>query len=134
MGPFSLIRLQPFHLSNNKNKMKELATYLMLQIGGNATPSKGDITTALSSVGVEVDSASIDRLFTDLEGKDIAELLEAGKAQLAKFGGGGGGGGGSGGGAAAEEVVEEEEEEEEEAEAPAGGGLFGDDGGDGGDY
>merc|ERR1712238_274305 len=122
MGPFSLIRLQTFHLSNkDKDKMKELATYLMLQIGGNATPSKGDITTALSSVGVEVDSASIDKLFTDLEGKDIAELLEAGKAQLAKFGGGGGG-------AAAEEVVEEEEEEEEEAEAPAaGGGLFGDD-------
>ena len=114
--------------------MKELATYLMLQIGGNATPTKGDITTALSSVGVEVDSNSIDKLFTDLEGKDIAELLEAGKEQLAKFGSGGGGGGSGSGGGAEEVVVEEEEEVEEEAEAPAGGGgLFGDDGGDG-DY
>merc|ERR1712078_74349 len=94
----------------------------MLQIGGNACPSKEDVTAALCAVGVEVDSASLDKLFADLEGKDIAELLEAGKSQLAKFGGGGGGG-------AADEPEEEEEEEEEEAEAPAGGGgLFGDDG------
>ena len=116
--------------------MKELATYLMLQLGGNAEPSKDQVTGALSAVGVEVDSASLDKLYCDLEGKDISELLEAGKEQLAKFGGGGGGGGGGGAaGAAAEEVVEEEPEEEEEAEAPAGGGgLFGDDGGDGGDY
>lgn len=114
--------------------MKELATYLMLQIGGNASPSKDDVTAALGAVGVEVDSASLDKLFADIEGKEIAELIEAGKSQLAKFGGGGGGGGGSGGGAAAAEEEEEEPEEEEEAEAPAGGGgLFGDDG-DGGDY
>ena len=117
--------------------MKELATYLMLQIGGNATPSKDDVTGALSAVGVEVDSASLDKLFDDLEGKEISELIEAGKAQLAKFGGGGGGGGGGGAAAAggiAEEAEEEEEEEEEEAEAPVGGGgLFGDDGDDG-DY
>jgi large subunit ribosomal protein LP2 len=125
-----------FFLLSEKNylKMKELATYLMLQIGGNAEPSKADITASLSAVGVEVDSASLDKLYTDLAGKDIAELLEAGKAQLAKFGGGGGGGGsGGGGGAAAEEEVVEEEPEEE-AEAPAGGGgLFGTDDA-GGDY
>jgi len=107
----------------------------MLQIGGNSTPSKEDVTGALSAVGVEAEAASLDKLFADIDGKDIAELMAAGKEQLAKFGGGGGGGGGggaSGGAEAAEE--EEEEEEEEEAEAPAGGGgLFGDDG-DGGDY
>lgn len=115
--------------------MKELATYLMLQIGGNATPSKEDVTTALSSVGVEVDSVSLDKLFSDFEGKDIAELLEAGKEKLVQFGGGGGGGGGSGGagGDGDEAEAEEEKEEEVEEEAPAaGGGLFGDD--DGGDY
>mmetsp|Transcript_15017 Transcript_15017/g.34662 ORF Transcript_15017/g.34662 Transcript_15017/m.34662 type:complete len:115 (+) Transcript_15017:462-806(+) len=114
--------------------MKELATYLMLQIGGNATPSKEDVTGALGAVGVEVDTASLDKLYADLEGKDIAELIEAGKEQLAKFGGGGGGGGGGGAAAGGDEAAEEEEEEEEEeAEAPAGGGgLFGDD--DGGDY
>merc|ERR1712195_190135 len=120
---------------SNKNqkkypKMKELATYLMLQIGGNATPSKDEITASLSAVGVEVDTASLDKLYTDLEGKDIAELMEAGKAQLAKFGGGGGSGGGGAGGAAAEE----EPEVEEEQEAPSGGGgLFGADDA-GGDY
>merc|ERR1712176_757861 len=105
----------------------------MLQIGGNATPSKEDVTTALSSVGVEVDSASLDKLYSDLEGKDVAELLEAGKEKLVPFGGGGGGGSGGGGGGGDDAEAEEEKEEEVEEEAPAaGGGLFGDD--DGGDY
>ncbi len=115
--------------------MKELAVYLMLQLGGNASPSADDVTAALSSVGVEADSGSLDKLFADIEGKEIAELIEAGKSQLAKFGGGGGGGGGSGGaGGAAAEEEEEEPDEESVAEAPVGGGgLFGDDG-DGGDY
>ena len=114
--------------------MKELAVYLMLQLGGNASPSADDVTAALSAVGVEADSASLDKLFADIEGKEIAELIEAGKSQLAKFGGGGGGGGGSGGAGAAAEEEEEEPDEESVAEAPAGGGgLFGDDG-DGGDY
>jgi len=114
-----------------------MATYLMLQIGGNSEPSKDDVTTALSSVGIEADTGLLDKLFTDLDGKDIKELYEAGQKQLAKFGGGGGGGGGSGGGGAggAAEAAEEVVEEEVEEEAPqGGGGLFGDDGGDGGDY
>lgn len=106
----------------------------MLQIGGNATPSKEDVTAALSSVGVEVDSVSLEKLFSDFEGKDIAELLEAGKEKLVQFGGGGGGGGSGGADGGGDEAEAEEEKEEEiEEEAPAGGGgLFGDDGG--GDY
>jgi large subunit ribosomal protein LP2 len=127
-----LHRLYESKFSKTNIKMKELATYLMLQIGGNATPSKDDVTGALSAVGVESDSASLDKLYADLEGKEISELIEEGKKQLAKFGGGGGGGGG-GGAVAAEAEVVEEEEEEEEAEAPSGGGLFGGDEG-GGDY
>ena len=112
-----------------------MATYLMLQIGGNTEPSKADVTTALSSVGIEADTGLLDKLFTDLDGKDIKELLEAGQKQLAKFGGGGGGGSGGGGAGGAAEAAEEVVEEEVEEEAPqGGGGLFGDDGGDGGDY
>jgi large subunit ribosomal protein LP2 len=117
--------------------MKHLAAYLLLQLGGNATPSKEDITKALGTVGVEVDPPRLDRLMADLEGKDVAELLESGKALLATFGGGGGGGGAAavaGGPAAAEEAKAEEKEEEEEAEIGGGIDMFG--GGDakGGDY
>ena len=120
--------------------MKHLAAYLLLKLGGNDSPSADDITTALSTVGVEVDSEALDRLLSDLEGKDLDELLAAGKERLAKFGAGGGGGGGgggaaAGGAAAAEEKVEEKKEEEEEMDLGGGMDMFGgDEGGGGGDY
>jgi large subunit ribosomal protein LP2 len=116
--------------------MKHLAAYLLLQLGGNASPTKDDITQALSAVGVEVDGADLDRMLADLEGQDLEALLESGNALLATFGGGGGGGGGAaaaGGEAAVEEKVEEKEEEEE---MDLGGGMdmFGAEEGGGGDY
>jgi ribosomal protein L12E/L44/L45/RPP1/RPP2 len=121
--------------------MKHLAANLLLQLGGNANPSKEDITTALSTVGVEVDEARLDKLLADLEGKDVAELMASGKEMLAQFGGGGGGGGGAtaGGGdagaGAAEEAKPEEKEEEEEMDLGGGMDMFGgDEGGGGGDY
>jgi len=61
---------------------------------------------------------------------DEANMYEEYLKDPSKFAGSGGGGGGGDAPAAEEAVVEEEEEEE----APQGGGLFGDDGGDGGDY
>jgi|UPI0005819FB6 large subunit ribosomal protein LP2 len=115
--------------------MKHLAAYLLLQLGGNASPTKDDITQALSAVGVEVDGADLDRMLADLEGQDLEALLESGNALLATFGGGGGGGGAAaaGGEAAVEEKVEEKEEEEE---MDLGGGMdmFGAEEGGGGDY
>jgi large subunit ribosomal protein LP2 len=47
-------------------------------------------------VGVEVDDANLSKLLADLEGKNIDELIEAGKPMIVKLGGGGGGGGGGG--------------------------------------
>ena len=114
--------------------MKHLAVYMMLVIGGNASPSKDDVKKALSAVGIESDDARLDKMMADLEGKDLGELLENGKELLAKLGGGGGaGGGGAAGGAGGDAAAEEEKEEEEEEEAgDMGGGMFGAD--DGGDY
>mmetsp|Transcript_4213 Transcript_4213/g.6427 ORF Transcript_4213/g.6427 Transcript_4213/m.6427 type:complete len:113 (-) Transcript_4213:26-364(-) len=111
--------------------MKHIAAYMMLVLGGNATPSADDVTTALAAVGVEADADSLNSLIANMEGKDIEEVLASGKEMLAKFGGGGGGGGGgaAAGGEAAEEE-EKEEEEEEEMEAPAVDMFGGDDGGD----
>jgi large subunit ribosomal protein LP2 len=125
--------------------MKHLAAYLLLQLGGNATPSKDEVVAALTSVGIESSDDRLDALMTDLEGKDIGELIEAGKSLLANFGGGGGGGGGggsSGGGAdasAAEVAKPEEKEEEEEMDLGGGMDMFGGaegggGGGGGGDY
>ena len=121
--------------------MKHLATYLLLQLGGNASPSKEDVTTALSTVGVEVDEGRLDAMLSELDGKDVATMMESGKEMLATFGGGGGGGGGAaaaGGGDAAAPAAENVEEKVEEEEMDLGGGMdmFGGDegGGGGGDY
>mmetsp|Transcript_10720 Transcript_10720/g.15129 ORF Transcript_10720/g.15129 Transcript_10720/m.15129 type:complete len:119 (+) Transcript_10720:215-571(+) len=117
--------------------MKHIAAYLLLVLGGNDSPSADDVSKALSSVGIESDSESLDRLISDLEGKSLDELMEAGKGMLASFGGGGSGSGGSGGGAGSGDAAEEEEEEEkkeEEEEMDLGGGMDmfgGDEGGDG---
>lgn len=113
--------------------MKHVAAYLLLVLGGNESPSAADVTTALAAVGVEADSASLDKFLAEMEGKDLDETLAAGKELLAKFGGGGGGGGGGAAAGGDAEEVEEEKEEEVEEEAPAATDMFG--GGDGGgDY
>ena len=109
--------------------MKAIAAYMLCVLGGNAAPDADAIKKVLSSVEAEADDAAIESLLKSLEGKDLNEVLAAGKEKLSKFGGGGGGGGGG----AAEEEKEEEEEEEEEVDMGGAGGLFGDEEG-GGDY
>jgi len=101
----------------------------MLVLGGNASPTAEDVTNALASVGVEVDSERLETLIKELEGKDVEELMKEGAEKLASFGGGGGGGavaggGGGGGGDAPAEEEKKEEEEEEEADVGAGD-MFG---------
>lgn len=77
--------------------MKHMAAYLMLVLGGNENPTADDVSKALSSVGVETDSEQLGKLISELEGKELGEVLASGEAMLAKFGSGGGGGGGGGG-------------------------------------
>ena len=99
--------------------MKHMAAYLMLVLGGNENPSADDVTKALASVGIEADSTALNHLISELEGKDLGEILESGSALLAKFGSGGGGGGGGGGDGGGGDAAEEEKKEEVvEEEAP----------------
>jgi large subunit ribosomal protein LP2 len=118
--------------------MKHMAAYLLLKLGGNDAPTADQVKTALDTVGVTVDDAALTHLLAELAEKDLEELLESGKSQLATFGGGGGGGGGGGAAPAAAAAAEEKEEEKEEEEMDLGGGMdmFGGDegGGGGGDY
>ena len=113
--------------------MKHVAAYLLLVLGGNESPTADDVTSALSSVGVEADADSLNRLIADMEGKDLNEVLESGNEMLAKFGGGGGGGAAAAGGDAAAEEEEEEKVEEEEMDVGGGMDMFGGDDGEG-DY
>ncbi|KAF2146882.1 uncharacterized protein K452DRAFT_283082 [Aplosporella prunicola CBS 121167] len=108
--------------------MKNLAAYLLLQLGGNATPSAADIKSLFESVGVEADSDRLDKLVSELEGKDISELIAQGTEKLASVPSGGAGGAPAAGGAAAPAAAAEEEkpkeEEKEESDEDMGFGLF----------
>jgi hypothetical protein len=58
-------------------QMKLIAAYLLLQLGGNASPSAEDIKSLLETVGVEAEQERLDKLISELEGKDINEVSEA---------------------------------------------------------
>ncbi|PVH93574.1 ribosomal protein 60S [Periconia macrospinosa] len=111
--------------------MKHLAAYLLLQLGGNASPSAKDIKGVLESVGIDADDERLEKLLSELEGKDINELISEGSSKLASVPSGGAGAaaggaaaGGAAGGAAEETKAEEKEEEKEESDDDMGFGLF----------
>ncbi|KAJ7281650.1 60s acidic ribosomal protein-domain-containing protein [Mycena rebaudengoi] len=111
--------------------MRYLAAYLLLQIGGNASPSAADIKKLLGTVSIEAEDDRLNKLIAELKGKSIDELIAEGSSKLASVPSGGGGGGSSApaaGGAApaaaAEEKKEEKEEEKEESDDDMGFGLF----------
>ncbi len=55
-------------------KMKHLAAYLLLTLGGNTSPSAKEIKKVLSSVGIETDSDRVEKLLEEVQGKDINEV------------------------------------------------------------
>ena len=87
------------------------------QLSGKESPSADDVKSILAAASAEVDDAKLSSFMSEVEGKDIAALIEEGNAKLASVPSGGGGvgggvGGDAGGGEAKkEEVVEEEEED-----------------------
>ncbi|PSR88926.1 60s acidic ribosomal protein-domain-containing protein [Coniella lustricola] len=94
--------------------MKHLAAYLLLTLGGNEKPSAADIKSVLESVGIESDSGRLDKLISELEGKDINELISEGSSKLASVPSGGAGAAASGGAAAAGGAADAPAEEAKE--------------------
>ncbi|KAG9681232.1 hypothetical protein KCU81_g3441, partial [Aureobasidium melanogenum] len=108
--------------------MKYLAAYLLLNLAGNESPSAEDIKSVLSSVGVDAEGERLDKLISELSGKNIQELISEGSAKLASVPSGGAAAGGAAApaaGAAAEAApAEEKAEEKEESDDDMGFGLF----------
>lgn len=57
--------------ANTNIKMKHLAAYLLLNLAGNSSPSAEDIKGVLSSVGIDADEDRLEKLISELEGKDV---------------------------------------------------------------
>ena len=56
--------------------MRHIAAYLLLQIGGNTSPSADDIKKVLGAVGIEADEERLSKLISELEGKDVNEVRD----------------------------------------------------------
>ncbi|KAI4727821.1 hypothetical protein E4T49_04434 [Aureobasidium sp. EXF-10728] len=108
--------------------MKYLAAYLLLNLAGNEQPSAEDVKSVLSSVGVDAEGDRLEKLISELSGKNIQELITEGSAKLASVPSGGaaaaGGAAPAAGGAAEAAPAEEKAEEKEESDDDMGFGLF----------
>lgn len=62
--------------------MKHIAAYLLLQIGGNPSPSADDITKLLATVGIDPDTKQLDKLISELDSKSINDLIAEGSSKL----------------------------------------------------
>jgi large subunit ribosomal protein LP2 len=108
--------------------MKFLAAYLLAQLNGEVTAEK--INAILSSVGIEGDESQINTIISQLERKDLQEIIAEGNSKLASVPSGGAvaaapsAGGAAAGGAAAAPAAAEKEEEKEESDEDMGFGLF----------
>ena len=109
-------------------KMKHIAAYALLVLGGKAEPKAADVSKVLKEAGATADDDKVKALCEALKGKQFHELVAEGSAKLGSMGSGSGapaaGGAAAGGDAAPAKEAPKEEEPEEDVDM---GGLFGDD-------
>ncbi|KAG6503470.1 hypothetical protein ZIOFF_035785 [Zingiber officinale] len=108
--------------ANLEAKMKIVVAYLLAVLSGNPNPSADDIRSILES-GAEAEDKRINHFLAEVKGKDITEVIAAGREKFASVPSGGSvaaigvaapGSGGAGGAPAAEEPKKEEKVEEKE--------------------
>jgi large subunit ribosomal protein LP2 len=114
--------------------MRYVAAYLLAVLGGNANPKESDIEKILTSVGVGVENDKLSIVMKALAGKNVEEVIAAGKEKLASVPSGGAApaaasaaapaAGGAGGAPAAKKEEEKKKEESEEEDEDMGFGLF----------
>merc|ERR1712215_456878 len=97
---FANLRVRRF--VSNDLIMRYVAAYLLAVLGGNKSPSAGDIKKILTSVGIDADDACLTKVIGELEGKEIEDFIAAGREKLASVPSGGGVAASAGGGAAAD--------------------------------
>ncbi|NP_001037213.1 60S acidic ribosomal protein P2 [Bombyx mandarina] len=111
--------------------MRYVAAYLLAVLGGKTTPAAADVEKILSSVGIEADGEKLKKVITELNGKDVEQLIAAGREKLSSMPVGGGAPAAAAAAApaaaAAEEKKEdkkEEKKEDSESDDDMGFGLF----------
>lgn len=54
--------------------MRYVASYLLAALGGNSSPSAKDIKKILDSVGIEADDDRLNKVISELNGKNIKDV------------------------------------------------------------
>ena len=62
--------------------MRYVAAYLLAVLGSNTSPKSSDIEKILSSVGIESDSEKLNKVISELSGKNVEELIQTGMHYL----------------------------------------------------
>lgn len=107
--------------------MKYVAAYLLAAQSG-AAPSKDQVTKILEAVGAEIESAKLDKVFSELDGKSVDEVIAEGMGLLASVPSGGAApaaAAAAGGAAPAAEEAKKETTEESASDSDMGFDLFG---------
>ncbi|XP_075784370.1 large ribosomal subunit protein P2 [Pelodiscus sinensis] len=114
--------------------MRYVAAYLLAVLGGNDSPNSKDLKKILDSVGIEMDDERMNKVISELNGKNIEDVIAQGHGKLASMPVGGAVAVSAAAGsaapaastapAAAEEKKEEKKEESEESDDDMGFGLF----------
>merc|ERR1712048_1365560 len=108
-------------------KMRYVAAALLAAQGGQE-PSAANIKKILSSVGIDADDEKVDKVVSELAGKNIEELIKEGTEKLGSVPAGGapaaGGGAPAGDAAPAAAAAAKEPEPESEEDDDMGFGLF----------
>ncbi|XP_044762577.1 60S acidic ribosomal protein P2 [Coccinella septempunctata] len=110
--------------------MRYVAAYLLAAFGGKASPSAADVEKILSSVGIECDQEKVKKVISQLNGKNIEEIISQGREKLASVPSGGAVAAPAAAAAAAAPAAEEKKEEKKEEKADSesdddmGFGLF----------
>lgn len=58
--------------------MRYVAAYLLAALGGNESPSASDIKKILDSVGIEAEDELLNKVISELSGKDIEQVIAEG--------------------------------------------------------
>lgn len=109
--------------------MRYVAAYLLAVLGGNENPSAADIKKILSSVGIDAEDDKLKKVISELNGKDIQELIAEGSKKLASMPAAGAATAPATSTAAAPAAVEDKKEEAKKEESESededmGFGLF----------
>uniref|UniRef100_A0A2K5HDI7 Large ribosomal subunit protein P2 n=1 Tax=Colobus angolensis palliatus TaxID=336983 RepID=A0A2K5HDI7_COLAP len=102
-----------------------VASYLLAALGGNSSPSAKDIKKILDSVGIEADDDRLNKVISELNGKNIEDVICTCRwgcgplrcPRLCRSAAGSAP-------AAAEEKKDEKKEKSEESDDDMGFGLF----------